>query len=130
MRKNLYRFEFFIMALWIIAVILFFKLIPNKQVASLVAGLGFVLIPSVFIFLEFKKAKAAISHVVILAVFLVLAALPIFLSRILNWGQDFSSLTVFGVPLELIHKYSNGLYIIMMLSALYQVYFGKEKGQP
>lgn len=128
MRKSLYRFEFFIMAVWIVLVIIFFKLIPNKQLASLFTGVGFILIPSIFLFFELKKTKAAISHVIVLSVFLIFSALPIFLSRIIYWGQDFSTLSILGMPLELIHKYSNGLYILMMLSALYQLYFGKEKG--
>ena len=128
MRKSLYRFEFFIMAIWIIAVIMFFKLIPDKQITSLFTGLGFVLIPTVFLVLEFKKAKAARSHVIILSVFLLFSALPIFISRIVYWGQDFSTLSVLGISLESLHKYSNALYILMMLSALNQLYFGKEKG--
>lgn len=128
MRKKLYRFEFFIMAIWIVAVILFFKLIPSKQIASLFTGVGFVLIPSAFIFVEFKKASKAISHLVVLTIFLLFSALPIFLGRIFYWGQDFNDLSILGIPLGLIHKYSNGLYLVMMLSALYQIYFGKEKG--
>ena len=121
-----YRNQSIILGLWIIVVICLFKFISSKEVASVFAGVGFIVWPVLFLIYELMNSKNKI-HLAALLVFLCLSALPIFLMRVLNWGTDFSELSLVGIPMEVFHRASNGLYILMLVSSLSRYLIERKK---
>ncbi len=114
-----YSKQLFILILWAIGVGFVFKLVENRQVAGLIAGIVFILIPIFFLWLECRKKIIQYFYVLLLSIFLIFSAIPIFLLRILNWGTDFKELSLLGVSAELLHRSSTFLYILIMLAAAY-----------
>lgn len=112
-----YRNQTIILGLWIVVIICLFKFINSKEVASVFAGVGFIVWPTLFLIYELTNKKNKI-HLAALLIFLCLSALPIFLMRIFNWGTNFSDLSLLGIPMEAFHRASNGLYILMLVSSL------------
>lgn len=113
-----YKTQSFILIVWILVVMALFRFISDRQVAASIAGLGFIVLPTLFLYSEFRSYKR-ILHIFVLGIFLIAAAMPIFLLRVLNWGSDFSSLDLFGIPATGLHKASNYLYLLMLCSAVY-----------
>jgi hypothetical protein len=111
-----YRNLFFLLVAWIVVVILLFMFVPVLKVASVIAGAGFIFIPCLLLFSEFTKSPK--NKVVIFwsVVFLLFAALPIFLLRVLNWETDFKDLTLFGITGNQLHRTSNFLYAMVMVA--------------
>lgn len=122
-----YRKQFIILLVWIFAVMALFRLISDKQIAATIAGVGFLLWPTLFLATELKRSVANRVHVGLLLVFLICSALPVFFLRVLNWGVDFSTLSFVGVPAPTIHKVSNYTYMMMVASALYFWLQGRKK---
>ena len=114
-----YRSQFLVLLGWIFIVTALFKVIPEKQVAAVIAGIGFLLWPTMFLVNEFKKSTLNRVHAGLLLLFLVCSALPVFFLRVLNWGVDFNTLSFLGISGPVIHKFSNYFYLMMMASALY-----------
>jgi len=117
------RLEIIILAVWIIIVVMLFKVIPDKQIAGLVAGIGFCLIPSYLMLKVLKQLKQEsyklVSYIRIgaIVIFLISAALPVLGLRVLHWGVDFNSLELFGIASgRQLHMWSNYAYLIMMMS--------------
>jgi hypothetical protein len=100
--------------IWIFAVILLFSTIPDKKLASIFAGAGFILIPILILISEFQKTEKNKSVIVTVLVFLLISALPIFLLRVFNWSSDFKDLSLLGISADQLHKASNVIYLIMM----------------
>lgn len=123
-----YRTQSLILCAWILVVIFLFRFVPDRQIAATFAGVGFVLWPSLFLMSEFAKyPRIAKLHTIILAVFLLFCAVPILLLRVMNWGVPFDQLGILGISGNFIHKTSNYIYIVMLLSAIYQ-YFRSKSG--
>ena len=116
--KISYKIQVTALVVWIIAVILIFKFVADRQVAGLIAGIGFLILPSLFLAAEMAGAKSKL-HIATIVIFLAGSALPIFLMRILNWGAEFSALDFFGLSAEFLHRTSNFLYLAMLGSAIY-----------
>lgn len=116
--------------IWIVVVTLLFKFIPSKQVASVIAGFGFVLWPALFLIFELRQSAKDKFYMIVLGAFLFANALPIFLLRILNWGTDFSELSLLGIPAPRFHSSSNFMYLVMMLTSAWLYFKNKriEKG--
>ena len=121
-----YRIQLIVSVAWIFIVMALFKLIPNKQVAALFTGAGFIILPISFLISELKHAKNKL-HIFILSLFLACSALPVFLLRVFNWGNEFASLDLFGIPAPLLHKYSNYFFILMLLSMVYRIIDEKKR---
>jgi hypothetical protein len=117
MIKLSYRSQVLILAVWIVVVTLLFKLISDRQIAALIAGTGFILLPLWILVTEVKSEKNKI-HIFIILFFLLSSALPVFLLRVMNWGTEFNSLDILGVPAGAFHKFSNFTYVAMVISAL------------
>ena len=113
-----YRAQIVVLVLWIFAVTAIFRLVEDRQVASLIAGAGFIVFPAIFLLGEIRNGRRKI-HMTVLVFFLVLCALPIFLLRIANWGTDFSQLSLLSLPAPVFHKVSNIFYILVLVSAIY-----------
>lgn len=124
MYKISYLTQIILLFVWIIVVMLLFRLISDRQIAATIAGAGFILLPILFLISELKNAKHG-WHLFTLSFFLVTSALPIFGLRVLNWGVEFDSLNIMGVQASFIHKISSYIYILILISAIY--YFYREK---
>lgn len=118
MKKISYKVQVIALVAWIVMVLCLFRIVPNKQVAGLVAGFGFLMLPSLFLVNEFNGGRNHL-HKVTLIIFLAFTALPIFVVRIATWGEDFSTTDFFGVPSMLLHRLANFLYLCVLASAIY-----------
>lgn len=128
MRSKTYFYQFQVLLVWMFLVILFFKYIPSKEIASVVAGVGFVTWPTLFLIYEWNQRPKNKVYILSLGVFLNLCALPIFLLRIFNWGDEFASLSLLGIPASKLHSISNFLFLAMMVVALVS-YFKEKKSE-
>ncbi|MFZ3231925.1 MAG: hypothetical protein WA160_17085 [Pseudobdellovibrio sp.] len=135
MKKLVYRTELAFVMIWIPIVILIFQLIPEKRIASVFAGIGFIFLPLAFIAFEFSKIKTGRTSLVHLGIsieFLFLSSLPIFLLRVMNWNSEFNNLELFGVSANSFHRFSNLNYMILIVSTSYMAFkeLRNEKSQP
>lgn len=118
--KNIgYLGQIIILTIWVVVVGVLFTLIKEKQIAGIIAGSGFILLPTLFIYSEIRSNKINIFHLLTLSLFVFVSALPIFFLRVLNWGVDFKELGLLGISSEQLHLLSNILYSFMFLSAIY-----------
>ena len=90
--------------------------------AGAIAGLVFIAIPLVLLTSELRLPKKHWYQLTTVGIFLVGSALPIFLLRITNWGTDFNELSLLGITGPELHKSSNILYIVMIISTAYCCY--------
>lgn len=133
MRRNRFSTYLTLQALVIGAVMILFKFIADRQIAATVAGVLFVGLPLGLMAYEFKQAqfKQKLWFLGTLQ-FWVLFALPILGLRIFNWGVEFQSLSVFGVPGPLLHQWSSKSYMLWMVVTLitsWQVAKTKKAGE-
>lgn len=135
--KNLaYRFQVFVLVLWIPCVMALFKVIAEKKLAALFTGAGFLILPALFLYSEFvqrrQTGRYSKLHAFISMEFLLLSSLPIFLLRVLNWNADFSTLSVMGIEANFLHRFSNTNYMILLASSSYLAFtaWRNEKSQP
>jgi len=126
MKSKIYLYQVEVLIIWIAIVVMLFKYVPSKQIAGAVAGLGFVLLPSLFLIYELRQPLKNKFYIFVLGVFLLTNALPIFLLRILNWGVDFSELSLVGIPANKFHGISNIMYLIMLITSAV-IYFKVRK---
>ncbi|MFN3697102.1 MAG: hypothetical protein ACK4VO_06625 [Pseudobdellovibrio sp.] len=117
------RMEIMILTVWIVVVVLLFKVIPDKQLAGLIAGVGFCLIPTYLMLKILRQLKREsyktvnIIRVTAIVIFIISAALPVLGLRVFNWGIDFNSLELLGIVTgRQLHMWSNYAYLIMMIS--------------
>jgi hypothetical protein len=113
-----YRNQIIILVLWILVVTALFKFISDRQVAAVIAGLGFILIPFSFLISELKN-KMNPFHIFTLIFFLSMSAVPIFGMRVVNWGVEFNSLNLLGIEAQFLHKISSYFYMLIMISTVY-----------
>ncbi len=118
MKSLTYKVQVISLVVWIVAVIFIFKLVADKPTAGLIAGIGFLILPGLFLVAELTGAKRKL-HMAALTIFLACSALPIFLLRVFNWGAEFSSLDFYGLSAKFMHRISNYFYIVMLGSAIY-----------
>lgn len=120
-----FRSLLILLIVWMPVVGLLFALIPDKKVASVIAGTGFVILPLLVLVSEFKKSQKNKFVVLAALVFFLCSSLPIFSLRLLNWDRDFKELSFLGIPTDVLHRASNGLYVLMLIAV--GIAFYKEK---
>ena len=98
-------------------VLALFKIVSEKQVAALLAGAGFILLPLLILYFEVTGKKNKI-HISVILFFLITSAIPIFLLRVLNWDTDFATLSLVGIPARALHGVSNFTYLAMLASSV------------
>jgi len=114
--------ETIVLLVWIVVVGLIFRFIADRQIAGLLAGTGFVIIP---IWLMYKQLNLPNSYVKgiklgVVAFFLLFNALPIIGLRLFNWGLDFNTLNLFGIVTgRQIHQVSSWIYLAMVLCYIF-----------
>jgi len=112
----------------VVAVMLIFKLIQDRQTAALVAGSLFLLSPMIALTLEWRANQSWRSIAAAGAIlFFVGAAVPIFGLRIANWGEPFDQLSLFGISGQVWHKASNGLFLLMLVGQAWGSFQQKKK---
>jgi len=102
------------LVLWIFIVILLFKIIPDRRIVVLIAGLGFLFIPLGLAWQELKSPQR--SWIVLAGIFqfLFLFVIPILYKRLIYWSESFGNFTFFGIPAWDFHHYSAVSYILMI----------------
>lgn len=127
-KRSRYRNYLSIQVFVMIGVLLSFKVIPEKQVAALVAGLLFLVSSLGILLVELKQPdfKKRFTFWGTLA-FVVLSALPILGLRVLNWGVPFDQLSVLGIPGPELHKFSNYMFFIMVVCLFIDVSIERQK---
>ncbi|MGE5087026.1 MAG: hypothetical protein ACM3MG_12045 [Bacillota bacterium] len=116
MRRNRFLGYLIAQLLVIIAVMVIFRAIEDKQIAATVAGCLFVMMPVGLMSWEYKRAgfDETIWFVSILQ-FWTVFALPILGMRLLNWGVPFEKLSFLGLPGPALHYWSSKSYMVMMV---------------
>lgn len=101
---------------WIPIVGILFAFIPEKKIASVIAGSGFMILPILVLVSEFKKVQKNKTLIFITSIFFFLSAAPIFLLRVLNWHEEFRDLSLLGIPADFLHRASNLVYLLMLVT--------------
>lgn len=115
-KRNRFRNYLSIQAFVIVLVILSFRLIPDKKLASVLTSLLFIGSSAGIMFWEmkFKGFKKRPSFWGALG-FLGLSALPVFGMRLLYWDLPFDEIQIAGITGAQMHKASNYIFILMMV---------------
>jgi hypothetical protein len=116
--SSIYRNKFIGLVLWIFIVMGLFRFISDRRIAATIAGIGFIILPMYLIFSETKLNRKNWFVILTSVVFLFFSALPIFYLRVFNWEADFKDLNFLGIPSDFLHKTSNKLYLLMLISVL------------
>jgi membrane-bound ClpP family serine protease len=95
-----------------------FKFIQPKQVAALYAGVFFILLGFILMYMENKRQRLVGVTGLLAVIFTFFFAIPIFYMRVSHWSEPFDSLNVLGVPLKLMHSVSSILYVVIFLVEL------------
>lgn len=115
-------------ALVVAGVLLSFHFIPVKEKAALVAGTLFLL-STIFIlvyesrFAGFAKRATFWGSLA----FLLASAIPIFVLRLMNWGIPFDQLSMMGIPATEWHRFSNYLFLILVVCFFIDDYLWKQE---
>lgn len=122
------RFFLYLEIFTIPSVILIFKIIEPKSYAGIVAGVLFILIGSVLVLRNFcwmNYRKSPTFWVSCIHLFLI--ALPLFVFRILNFETPFEELLVFGIPGPILHKISEKIFTVLILSTFGELMYVRKK---
>lgn len=127
-QRSRYRNYLSVQVVVMIGVMASFKLIPEKQVAAVVAGLLFLVSSLGILYFEMKHAdyKKRFTFWGTLA-FVLACAIPILALRLLNWGVPFEELSVLGIPGPEIHKFSNYMFFLMVICLFVDISIERQK---
>lgn len=115
MRRNAFLGYLIAQVIVIFAVLVIFRVIPDRQTAATVAGVPFVLLPLVLMVLEYRRAELQeMFWFVAVLQFWTVFALPILGIRLMNWGVPFDQLSFVGIPGPVLHQFSSKSYLVMM----------------
>ena len=116
MRRNRFFGYLLVQFVVIVAVMVIFRTIEERQIAATVAGFLFVTMPVGLMCWEYKHAEfqETIWFVTVLQ-FWTIFALPILGLRLLNWGVPFENLSFLGLPGPALHYWSSKSYMVMMV---------------
>lgn len=115
------KFAFLLLAeiLTSLAVIGVFRTIPEKQVAALVAGtlfvgLGFYIVMGGFWDLAFRKSFSFVVGLI----HLLATSVPMLSVRAIYYGEEFSTLSIWGLSGPTFHRLSEGVYLLLLIGTL------------
>ena len=100
----------------ILLVLLCFKIMPDKRMASVITSMLFILSSAGILFWEirypqFIKRPTFWGNVI----FLLCSALPIFLIRLAFWEMPFEEIQVLGVTGAQMHQASSYVFFLMLI---------------
>lgn len=121
MKNFSYVMKAAVLILWIPVVLFLFRFVGNRQTAAFVAGIGFIVLPTVILIHEIVACKLR-SRIAILSCFqfLIFFAWPIFLLRIFNWETEFNDILFLGASPAILHQYSSWSYLLMVLAVVFE----------
>ena len=97
-------------------VVLIFRMIPDRLVGGAVAGSVFVLLGSWIVGTGLLIRPVRRSFTFYLGgLHLFFVALPMMITRFLNWAQAFSEIRVLGLPGPVFHRLSTFVYLAMII---------------
>ena len=118
--RTRYRNYVTLQVLGIALVMLIFRVILDRKIASLFAASIFISLPLVIALIEYKKGTfKSLSSLVGLA-FWACLAMPIFLSRVIFWDQEFAAIQIFGMPVSALHGVSNTVYLFWIAVTFFE----------
>lgn len=125
MRQKRFLVYLLVQFLVIVSVVLIFKFNSDVKIASVQAGILFVLLPMLLFWKEFQWAgfERKVFYGGLLQ-FWLFFALPILGLRLANWEASFADLSFLGVPGPTLHRYANSSYMLMMACTAWS-YFRK-----
>ncbi len=116
-KSKTYLIYLFFFLITIPAVISLFRQIPDRKLASVFASLLFISVSLGPIIAEVRSRHFRSLTLYSALLFLIIFALPMFLTRLLNYDVDFSLLKVWGLDAPAFHKLSNYGFLLMALSS-------------
>jgi hypothetical protein len=131
-KRNRFRNYISLEAVVIFLVLLTFRVVPDKKLASVITSIFFIGSSVGIMIWEMKYPgyKKRISFWGC-AGFLLLSAIPIFLMRILNWNLSFEEIQFAGISGAEMHKLSTYVFFLLMVCFFVDSYLErlKEKDQ-
>lgn len=116
MRRNPYGYYLLVQVLTIPLVMLIFKLIADRKIASLVASFVFISVSLGIMAAEFRNFRFERKIFWLAGLqFFLLFVVPIFLLRVINWSEDFSSLHWGPISGPWLHRFSNFSDLLWMV---------------
>lgn len=115
--RNRFRHYLSVQALVVLLVLGTFQMIQDRPIAALVAGSLFLFSTLGIMWWEsrYPGYYKRISFIA-MSCFLVLSVLPILVLRLVNWGQPFHEIQMFGIFGPQLHQFSNYLFIAVMIT--------------
>jgi hypothetical protein len=106
----------------VLLVAIVFQAVENHQVAGVIAGILFIGIPT-YILIDHYRHTRSLEGPLILAIGLFEAAFafPMLFMRVKHWGEDFATLTIWGISGELFHSISTWGYLLMVIATIYEM---------
>lgn len=115
-KRNRYRNYLTVGLLVFLAVLAVFRLIEDRQIAGALAGALFTIVFSTIFLFELRKPAPWTRFTVYgIGLFLVSSALPILILRIVNWGEPWADVSIFGIAATELHFISSRVYVVMMI---------------
>jgi hypothetical protein len=106
----------------LMGVIVLFKLIPDRKIASIFATLLFISLSATICYTEFNKpAKWKNPLFISSGFFLFLIAIPLAITRFLNWDTEFSQIKILWIEGPLFHSISNYFFILMTVATIWNL---------
>jgi hypothetical protein len=107
-------------------VILIFKLIEEKRVAGLVAGVFFLsLTVGLFLFLRRGKNSQMLGTSWFALLFLALVAVPMVYKRATNFDLPFEQIEIWGISGPEFHRLSERVFLILVVMTLMDLFRAK-----
>lgn len=119
MRRNRFSVYLILQAIVIALVMVIFKVVPDRRLASVLAGSLFVVLPlGLMAFELFREGFKRWYWFLGTLQFWLLFAVPILGLRLTHWREPFVTLEVFGVPAPFLHQWSSKSYMLWMVVTL------------
>lgn len=122
------RIYLFVHVIIVLLVILTFRIVPDRKIASLLAsslflGGSFWVIWSEVRIRFFWKRFSFYGAVI----FLLVSALPIVSLRLLHWDQNFSDIHFLGFSGNDLHQFSNKVFVAMLIGFFIDLQLSKKQ---
>lgn len=111
-----FKFSFLSLSTAILVPILFQVL--DRGTAALVNSLWFILYCLLLLYFVPKRSLDEKFIGVLSFIFLLFFALPIFFLRVYYWGENFSSLSLFGISSSYFHQGSRWVFLCLAIGLL------------
>jgi hypothetical protein len=107
----------------IVGVVVLFRVIPDRKIASIFTTLLFILLSAIIFYVESTKIEKWKNPLFICSgIFLFLIVIPLAVVRFLNWQYDFSELKIWWIAAPKFHNISNYIFILMIIASLWNLF--------